>query len=183
MNILELGAIGELVGGVAVIASLIYVGLQVRQSTEQARQTNAIERVRANREMERAFNEIFMGAGDSELMKIYREALLDFDSLSNNDKAVLHHRFLAPMGVHVTSTFLAAKEGLVDEAWAEGRTGFWVSIVKSPGLTTWWNVTKPYFQPEFAAEIERLRESDEAPPAIHDILPWLAPDHSIADEE
>ena len=33
MDIMELGAIGELVGGVAVIASLIYVGLQVRQST------------------------------------------------------------------------------------------------------------------------------------------------------
>ena len=32
MNIMELGAMGELVGGVAVIASLLYVGLQVRQS-------------------------------------------------------------------------------------------------------------------------------------------------------
>ena len=31
MNIMELGAIGELAGGVAVIASLIYVGLQGRQ--------------------------------------------------------------------------------------------------------------------------------------------------------
>ena len=37
MNILELGAIGELVGGVAVIASLIYVGLQVRQNTRVMR--------------------------------------------------------------------------------------------------------------------------------------------------
>ena len=33
MTIMELGAIGELVGGVAVIASLIFVGLQVRQNT------------------------------------------------------------------------------------------------------------------------------------------------------
>ena len=33
MDIMELGAIGELVGGVAVIASLVYVGLQVRQNT------------------------------------------------------------------------------------------------------------------------------------------------------
>ena len=32
MDIMELGAIGEMVGGVAVIASLIYIGLQVRQS-------------------------------------------------------------------------------------------------------------------------------------------------------
>ena len=37
MNITELGAIGELVGGVAVIASLVYVGLQVRQSTQVGR--------------------------------------------------------------------------------------------------------------------------------------------------
>ena len=32
MNIMELGAVSERVGGVAVIASLIYVGLQVKQS-------------------------------------------------------------------------------------------------------------------------------------------------------
>ena len=33
MNIMELGAIGELVGGVAVIASLIYLAVQIRQNT------------------------------------------------------------------------------------------------------------------------------------------------------
>ena len=37
MDIMELGAIGELVGGVAVIASLLYVGFQVRQSTSVAK--------------------------------------------------------------------------------------------------------------------------------------------------
>ena len=43
MDIMELGAIGELVGGVAVIASLLYVGLQVRQTN----QINRAESVRA----------------------------------------------------------------------------------------------------------------------------------------
>ena len=37
MDIMELGAIGELVGGVAVIGSLIYVGMQVRQNTQATR--------------------------------------------------------------------------------------------------------------------------------------------------
>ncbi len=32
MNIMELGAIGELVGGVGVAATLIYLPVQVRQS-------------------------------------------------------------------------------------------------------------------------------------------------------
>ena len=33
MDIMELGAIGELVGGVAVVGSLLYVGFQVRHNT------------------------------------------------------------------------------------------------------------------------------------------------------
>ena len=33
MDIMELGAIGEMVGGVAVVASLIFVGLQIRANT------------------------------------------------------------------------------------------------------------------------------------------------------
>jgi len=37
MDIMELGAIGELVGGVAVIGSLIYVGLQIRHNTRVLR--------------------------------------------------------------------------------------------------------------------------------------------------
>ena len=41
MDIMELGAIGELVGGVAVIASLIFVGAQVRQNTMSLKTANA----------------------------------------------------------------------------------------------------------------------------------------------
>ncbi len=35
MNILELGAIGELVGGVAVLVTLIYLAVQIRHAREQ----------------------------------------------------------------------------------------------------------------------------------------------------
>ncbi|NIU03573.1 MAG: hypothetical protein GWO40_04635, partial [Gammaproteobacteria bacterium] len=43
MNIMELGAVGELVGGLAVIVSLTYVGLQLRQSNNLAKSTAEIE--------------------------------------------------------------------------------------------------------------------------------------------
>ncbi len=39
MDIMELGAIGELVGGVAVIGSLLYVGIQIRQNTRVVQST------------------------------------------------------------------------------------------------------------------------------------------------
>jgi hypothetical protein len=36
MDIMELGAIGELVGGAAVLVTLVYLALQVRQGTSQS---------------------------------------------------------------------------------------------------------------------------------------------------
>ena len=110
-------------------------------------------------------------------MEIDRESLLDFDSLSNNDKARLHLVFLAPMGMHVTSIYLAAQEDLVDDAYAEAWLYYWVSFVRSPGISAWWDQTKAgYFQPEFVREIDRLRASPGGPPPYHEGMPWFAPD-------
>lgn len=37
MNIMELGALGEFVGSIGVIATLIYLALQIRQNTQMPR--------------------------------------------------------------------------------------------------------------------------------------------------
>ena len=70
MDIMELGAIGELVGGVAVIGSLIYVGLQVRQSNDNARQSLAMEKSGASRETGSQFTELMMATTDRSLMAV-----------------------------------------------------------------------------------------------------------------
>ncbi len=51
MDIMELGAIGELVGGVAVIGSLLFVGMQVRRG-------NATDSLSANLGIQRSLNEM-----------------------------------------------------------------------------------------------------------------------------
>ena len=43
MDIMELGAIGEFVSGLAVIGSLVYVGLQLRQTNQRAQDAAALE--------------------------------------------------------------------------------------------------------------------------------------------
>ena len=40
MSIQELGNLGELAGGVAVVVSLLYVALQIRQNTQTIRASN-----------------------------------------------------------------------------------------------------------------------------------------------
>ena len=38
MNIMELGALGEFVGSIGVIVTLVYLAIQIRQNTSQQKQ-------------------------------------------------------------------------------------------------------------------------------------------------
>ena len=79
MDIMELGAIGELVGGVAVIGSLIYVGLQVRQNTR-------VEGASTHREMLEAAiqrHNVVMQIPD-----VVQAGLSDFQGLAHRDKLI-----------------------------------------------------------------------------------------------
>ena len=86
MDIMELGAIGELVGGVAVIASLIYVGMQVRQS-------NQINRAESVRAFVRDYNTFLYKL--SEQTEILRRGSVDWDGLSGEEQAKLHFLLLS----------------------------------------------------------------------------------------
>ncbi len=80
------------------------------------------------------------------------------------------------MGMHVTSTYLAARDDLVDDAYATAWLYYWISFDKCPGIAAWWNQTKEYFEPDFAREVDRLRASAGGPPPYHEGMPWFAPD-------
>ena len=58
MSIIELGAIGELVGGVAVIGTLIFIAIQIRQNTHQLRENARTLRTNALDETQRISNEL-----------------------------------------------------------------------------------------------------------------------------
>ena len=92
-------------------------------------------------------NEILIRMGDEDFLRVYRAALQDFDSLSNNEKSLVHSRFLAPMGVHLTSTFLAARDGLVDREWADEWMSYWTMVVK---ISRYPNLVEPH-QKQFSA--------------------------------
>ena len=80
MDIMELGAIGELVGGVAVIAALIFVGLQVRQGNYLAVAATLRDVVRMTDEYVR---DLSMNPSLSDL---YFSGLADRDRLSSAER-------------------------------------------------------------------------------------------------
>lgn len=108
MNIMELGAIGELVGGVAVIASLIYVGLQVRRNTLALR-ANAAQGF-----ADSINGALLLAAGGGEPTRAWRLASEDPLSLSDDERICADFMCIAAFQCY-DSALLQAKLGSLDD--------------------------------------------------------------------
>ena len=80
MDIMELGAIGELVGGVAVIGSLLYLALQVRHGNSLVQATASTEY------MQRVFDITGLFVRDRKLAEVWATAGTNFDELDEVDQ-------------------------------------------------------------------------------------------------
>ena len=162
MDIMELGAIGELVGGVAVIGSLIFVGLQVRHS-------NTINRAESVRAFVRDYNTFLYRILENE--SVFRAGSDDFSALTPSDQSKLHllllSQFMLGLGDSVASPSRAdAFSSFIDSSIAIGTATF----------PEWWNEFRGWPQgiaPEYVARIDAL--APEAP-ELFDNMPWFRPD-------
>ena len=165
MNIMELGAIGELVGGVAVVGSLIYLALQVRQSNEGARAASI-------REVAGETNQVLLKLCDPHMSQVVRTALHDFNGLSHNDQTVAAG-FLSVLFRMAETTFTVRSSPR--PAQLERLCASWVA---SNGVRPWWSASKKTFNPRFVEELESLKAS--ALP-LEELLPWFQLEDSERD--
>ena len=108
MDLMELGAIGELVSGAAVVASLLYVGLQVRKNTSALR-ANAAQGF-----ADSINGAVLPAAGGGEPTKAWRLASEDPSSLNDDERVYAHFMCIAAFQSH-DSALLQAKLGSLDE--------------------------------------------------------------------
>jgi len=80
MTVLEWGAIGELIGGIAIIVSLIYVGIQVNNSAGAVRSASAND---ANVAVQSWYQQI---GSDQQTSELFYEALMSEEALSNQEE-------------------------------------------------------------------------------------------------
>ena len=127
-----LGNIAEVVASIAVLITLIYLSVQIKQSTETARE--AILRNQTDRNMD---NSKFM-AGTPGMMDIYIRAMDDPDSVTKEER----WRF----GSYMFGMFLDFQEAYHFHAARRQVDYWWPFIEKNiqfyvsrPGGRAWWN--------------------------------------------
>jgi len=157
MDLQSLANLGEFVGAIAVVISLVYLALQVRQQNRSLRTENyarALDRIAA----------IQSGLGrDSELSRLLAKGVADASRLSPPERIQLTWWFYETFGAFEFMFHAAQNRALPDEVWERWSAivGWWLGF---PGVRTWWRGRPTPFTPGFTAFVERLLREGIADP-------------------
>jgi hypothetical protein len=154
MNWEAISAVSQFVGSIAVVLSVLYLGIQVHRSTRVARLAAQDAAATALRDVTKPFME------NAELSRIWRRGLEDLESLSAEDQA----RFF-----HAAYQFLKAIEtihfhyiyGLMDEQLWQGWRDFAWHYIATPGLAYYLRRRPEVFSERFRKFVKTLEPLKE----------------------
>ncbi len=142
-----LGNIGDFLGGIGVVITLIYLATQIRQNTATVRANGAAAH------SEGLNNITLLLAQDSSARSVYFQGLSDYQSLSEDGQLqfdLLMQYFCQSLQ---RSLHLRQERALNEEAWQE--TLAVVSYVAArPGFRRWWEKWGPAYPVRFNEFIE-----------------------------
>lgn len=155
-----IGAIGEILGAIAVIASLFYVAYQVRQNTEQNKLNTLSMESASGEAINIALNDARLRlAGDSELLKVYLKGHDDPSSLTEEENL----KFRLFMGVGLSNGQLSYESDLrgVSTQWPSVQNVV-LRMLLTPGGEWYWNEFREDYPFGYQAEIDRLITENRA---------------------
>jgi hypothetical protein len=151
MNWEALGAIGEIVGAVAVIATLGYLAVQIRQNTQTVRL--------AALDSQQQYGASLRGQviGNADVARIWRLGLQDYNSLGEDDQ--VRFRFL------MYNTFFShefrfdhRRHGLIEPEFRERDDELLRFYFAQPGVRQWWETGKARFTRSFVEHATTLMQ-------------------------
>ena len=144
LSLSEITGIAEVIGAIAIVVSLIFVGLQIRQNTNQI-QANSVQVGLAFVEAE---NNLFANPESAEMAL---KGINNFNDLSPLEQA----RFDAMLGNVMTKFFMARQyylQGSLSKLDYDSYEYTFTSLMRSPGTEDWWGRTK-HMNPKFVQEV------------------------------
>ena len=146
MNWDAIGAIGELVGATAVVATLLYLSYQLRQNTKTTRlsSTQAV--------CEQLQSMFSLLASDESLAEIFNQA--SKGTTLTGAKKVRFNAFYSDMFRVYENAFIQRQEkALGDDHW-DGMTKMMIDITEMASFPSYWENRKHWFSEKFQQHIE-----------------------------
>ena len=139
----------DVIGGIAVVVSLIYVGIKVTQSTSAIRSSAANDATVA---MQSWYLEMGTNRQASDIW---------FNAMTSPNPLEAHDEFQFMMSMHAVllgmqNSYLLSREGTLDEEFREAVTSAIVAVKDLPGMNRYWSQRRGFFHSEFAEYIDDL---------------------------
>jgi len=144
----DLGNIGELVGAIGVVVSLVYLGVQIRQNTRSVRSASFQEAIRDVITITDAL------ATDRELSRIYWKGLADFDCLEQDERRRFS-AYLVGMFRRFENIVYQTRHGALDASSWEGVMETAIITLSRPGGVAWWAQAQDLFPRDFRRYVEQ----------------------------
>ena len=152
MNWDAIGAVAELLGALGVIASLVYLAVQIRQNT------TAIRSSTYQALTDSSMNFSALVTGDPSLTLLFDLGMSDFSALDHDAQV----RFGVVMQSYVRmleNCFHQHRDGMLDEErWARPSHTL-KNATTRPGFVQWWQSPRTPFSPAFEAYVREQIES------------------------
>jgi hypothetical protein len=165
LSLADLANMGEFVGGVMVIVSLVYLALQIRQNTLAVRMT-------AHEQVFATFREIISPLKTDERLAGLLRFSANFESLPPESQIQIAS-FYNEVLLHFQNCHVLYRRGALEEDTFRAYENYVLSLLAMPGVNAWWQRFRHVISPITAERIEaRLRNPSTLPPRTDEIMPW-----------
>jgi hypothetical protein len=155
MSLEDLGNLGEFIAAVAVVVTLVYLAIQIRQNTRQIGDNTRALRLSSRDATQQAFSRWRHLVSAAETADLHIRGCADFASLSAAERfrfgVLLQELFLSYEAMHR----LIPEELYERELWEKRQLPFLAKMLCQPGVHMWWEQNKLMFLPDFADAIDR----------------------------
>lgn len=148
MNWEAAGAVGEIIGALAVVISLLYLAMQIRTQVAQAR-------LQAFHEMSRQFREVTALFANPDISDVFVRANKDFESMSDSE--------LVRLIVLTTNLFRAWEEAFLEMRNGHLEAKVWEDLSRdytqtmgAPSFGRIWQLRKQNYDPGFQVYVDNL---------------------------
>lgn len=157
MTLQELGSLGEFVGSVGVIVSLVYLAVQIRQNTRSVRAST-----------QQAFvdvNASFAGLliSNPHMAQVYRTGIDDHSRLSE-DEQVQFDMLMVTYFRNMQNLFQQHERGVLEYDVWEGSMRNMRWYMRQPGVAAWWETRSRMFSARFCEFLASLAEARPSGP-------------------
>jgi hypothetical protein len=147
MTLDQVGSIGEIIGAIGVVISLVYLAMQIRKNTE-AERTSTYQAIVSDFG---AMNNTM--ASTPELSHLFVQAMENYHQLSSDEKARISQLFFLCFR-SFENMFYQHRKGYLDEEVWTGWKRLMLTYYSRPGFQTWWEHRRDVYSEPFVIFLE-----------------------------